>query len=104
MDNILSLVGPLDTQKDLAQAFRDLRLAQNLTQETLSRRSGVSEGSLKRFEHTGEISLASLLKLADILGILSAFKEVIKEARPPMKAEEVRSLAAKRKKRVRGSK
>lgn len=34
----------------------------------LSDKSGVSLGSLKRFEQTGEISLASLVALAEALG------------------------------------
>jgi transcriptional regulator with XRE-family HTH domain len=43
------------------------RLDKNPTQEGLAKRSGVSLGSLKRFESSGHISLESLLKLALVL-------------------------------------
>lgn len=39
-----------------------------LTQEELSRKSGVSLGSLKRLETKGKISLESLIKIAFALG------------------------------------
>ncbi|HFU74811.1 MAG TPA: XRE family transcriptional regulator, partial [Arcobacter sp.] len=39
-------------------------------------RSGVSLGSLKRFERTGQISLESLLKLAFVLECLGDFSSV----------------------------
>ena len=48
----------------------------NLTQEGLAARSGVSWGSLKRFEHTGLIALDSLLKLAPVLDCLGDFDRV----------------------------
>ena len=38
-----------------------------LTQEEFSKKSGVSFGSIKRFENTGEISLFSLIKIAIVL-------------------------------------
>lgn len=48
----------------LAERLRQKRLAANLTQEGLAHRAGVSFGSLKRFEQSGQISLMSLAKLA----------------------------------------
>ncbi|MEO0629001.1 MAG: helix-turn-helix transcriptional regulator, partial [Bacteroidota bacterium] len=47
------------------------------TQADLARRSGVSLGSLKRFEQSGQISLDNLLKLARILGKLEEFDRVL---------------------------
>jgi hypothetical protein len=44
----------------------------------LAKRSGVSLGSLKRFETTGQISLESLLLLADVLNRLDDFDAVLK--------------------------
>ena len=38
-----------------------------ITQEEFSKKSGVSFGSIKRFENTGEISLFSLIKIAIVL-------------------------------------
>jgi transcriptional regulator with XRE-family HTH domain len=42
----------------------------------LAERSGVSLGSLKRFEQNGQISFENLLKLAQILGQLEAFEHL----------------------------
>lgn len=48
----------------------------NLTQEGVANRSGVSWGSVKRFESTGQVSLESLLKIALVLDCLDDFKNV----------------------------
>ena len=48
----------------LAQRVRNIRRRRKISQEELSRMSGVSYGSVKRFEATGKISLLSLTKLA----------------------------------------
>jgi transcriptional regulator with XRE-family HTH domain len=62
-----------EMQKVIASRARDFRLELNLSQKTLSEKSGVSYGSLKKFERTGQISLESLLKLAVILGCMDDF-------------------------------
>lgn len=49
---------------EIACRMRKKRKAQKLTQKTLAQRSGVSLGSVKRFEQLGEISLSSLVKIA----------------------------------------
>lgn len=56
-------------QIKIAQNMRDLRLEKGLTQEGLSKRSGVSLSSLRKFEQKGVISLESFLKLAMVLEI-----------------------------------
>lgn len=57
-----------ETAEELNQALalrlKGLRKRRGLSQQQLSERSGVSYGSLKRFESTGQISLLSLTKLA----------------------------------------
>ena len=57
-----------ETAEELNQALalrlKKLRKRRGLSQQQLSERSGVSYGSLKRFEFTGQISLLSLTKLA----------------------------------------
>lgn len=52
----------------LARRMRNVRRRRSISQEKLSRMSGVSLGSLKRFESTGQISLLSLTRLAMALG------------------------------------
>jgi transcriptional regulator with XRE-family HTH domain len=51
----------------------------NLSQEGLAKRSGVSLGSLKRFERTGLIAFDSLLKLAMVLDCLGDFDKIAVE-------------------------
>ncbi|MBQ5684723.1 MAG: helix-turn-helix transcriptional regulator, partial [Clostridia bacterium] len=53
-----------ELDQKLANRLRGIRKRRKLSQEELSRQSGVSLGSLKRFEQTGQISLLSLTKLA----------------------------------------
>lgn len=52
----------------VAKRLGRIRKRRGITQEQLSEQSGVSFGSLKRFERTGQISLLSLTKLATALG------------------------------------
>ena len=58
---------PSDIQDQLRQKFKTRRKQFGFTQTELAERSGVSLGSLKRFERTGQISLESFLKLAFVL-------------------------------------
>ena len=50
-----------------------------LTQEEFSKKSGVSFGSIKRFENTGEISLFSLIKIAIILDCEDEFLNLFQQ-------------------------
>lgn len=68
------MMTPGEMKKAIANRARELRLEFNLSQQTLSEKSGVSYGSLKKFEQTGQISLESLLKIALILGYMDDFK------------------------------
>lgn len=54
---------------DIANRIIRFRKQKNFSQKELAAKSGVSLGSIKRFEQTGEISLQSLTKLAIALGI-----------------------------------
>ena len=66
--NIYTVMPPSDVAEDLAIRLRARRLARNLTQEGLARRSGVALGTLKRFESSGAISLVSFIRLVVALG------------------------------------
>lgn len=57
----------------IAQRAKEQRLGLNLSQKSLSLRSGVSLSVIKKFERTGKISLESLLKLAIILDVIQDF-------------------------------
>ncbi len=69
----LSLKSPTDVQLEVRDRFKARRLAMRLTQAGLAKRSGVTLGSLKRFETTGLIAFDSLLKLALVLDCLPDF-------------------------------
>jgi transcriptional regulator with XRE-family HTH domain len=64
---------PREVSKALDEKHRTLRKQLKMSQEEMAERSGVSLGSLKRFENTGKISLDSLLKLMHLLGRLNEF-------------------------------
>lgn len=66
----------------LAKKAKDKRLSLNFSQKTLAEHSGVSFGVLKKFEHTGKISLESLLKLALALNALEEFKNLFAPPQP----------------------
>lgn len=90
-----------DTATDLRETIRNAarrrRIALGLTQIELSQRSGVPLGTLKRFERLGEVSLASLLALAEAMEVLEAFHdlfplpeartldEIERQAKPPVR-------------------
>ena len=61
MSAVSNLKPPMDIRMEIAERFREVRLNQNITQEALAKRTGVSLGSLRRFESEGEISLKNLL-------------------------------------------
>ena len=67
---------PQDIMQELQSKFKKQRKTLGYTQQELAERSGVSLGSLKRFEGSGQISLESLLKLAFILECLGDFEQV----------------------------
>lgn len=65
-----------ELMQDIALAAKARRLALNLTQMGLGLRSGVSLGTLKKFERTGKISLESLLNVAMALGATPEFESL----------------------------
>jgi transcriptional regulator with XRE-family HTH domain len=99
----VNMMTPGEMQKRVASRARDLRLELNLSQQSLSEKSGVSYGSLKKFEQTGQISLESLLKLAVILGCMDDFKELF-ALKSAEKALSLDDLLEKNEKRKRGRK
>lgn len=67
---------PLELSKAIAERHKMLRKKLHLSQKEMAERSGVSLGSLKRFENTGKISLEALLKLAHLSGRLKDFESI----------------------------
>jgi len=73
---------PAEILHVIAKQAQAKRLALNMTQKTLSDRSGVSFGVIKKFERTGKISLESLLKIALVLDALEACANIFKPMAP----------------------
>lgn len=69
---------PSDVLSEIASKHKLIRKKAGWSQAELAERSGVSLGSLKRFERTGQISLESLLMLAHVLNRLEDFDFVFK--------------------------
>ena len=63
----------------LAQRVRNIRKRRSISQEKLASMSGVSYGSVKRFESTGQISLLSLTKIAMALDIADELRNIFSE-------------------------
>ena len=75
------MMSPLEMREHIASQARKKRLFLNISQKSLAQSSGVSLGSLKKFESTGQISLDSLLKLSIILQAIDGFHELFPEKR-----------------------
>lgn len=67
---------PLAVLIDTAEKIKALRKAEKYSQAELAERSGLSLGSLKRFENSGQISFESLVKLANVFDRLEDFAEL----------------------------
>lgn len=74
----INISTPSSMLERLRVNFKAKRLVLSLTQDGLSKRSGVSLGSLKRFESSGAISLESLLKIALVLECIDDFANIAK--------------------------
>ena len=55
---------PEEINLNLAKRVKNLRKRKKITQLELSKRTGISYGSIKLFERSGNISLLSLTKIA----------------------------------------
>lgn len=80
----INISTPFSVMDELKEKFKQRRLFFDLTQEGLSSKSGVSLGSIKRFESTGQISLESLLKIALVIDCLDDFKLIAEPKSKPI--------------------
>lgn len=79
---------PGEINKLIAERIRRIRKRRKISQKRLSKKSGVSLGSVKRFEQSGEISLLSLTKIAIALEIDKELEHLFEDV-PPLSIEEI---------------
>ena len=68
-----------DVTLAIATRLRSRRLAHQLTQQGLARRSGVALSTLIKFERSGQISFKSFVRLAIALQDESALENLMRE-------------------------
>lgn len=65
-----------ELNQKLADRVRNIRRRRSISQQKLADISGVSYGSIKRFEQTGQISLLSLTRIAMALDIAGELRNL----------------------------
>lgn len=78
MINLFQKTAP-EINIDIAKRMVAIRKRRKISQKELAKRSGVSLGSLKRFEQTGEISLLSLTKISIALELDEEMENLFSE-------------------------
>lgn len=63
-----------EIRRELGARLKAQRLAQSFAQEELAVRAGVSIGTVKNLENTGQASLESVLRIALALGLADHFQ------------------------------
>ena len=79
---------PREIDKLIADRIRAVRKRRKISQKKLSEKSGVSLGSVKRFESSGDISLISLTKIAFALELENELERLFENV-PFLSIEEI---------------
>ena len=88
-EEALQFVTYYEKQLEIAKRFIVIRKSKKVSQQRLSVLSGVSYASIRRFEKTGDISLASLVKLALALQLYDDLDNLFKNHRTYKSIEEI---------------
>lgn len=88
-ERALEFVTYYEKQLEISQRFKTIRKNRKVSQQRLSELSGVSYASIRRFEKTGDISLASLVKLALSLQLYDDLDNLFKIQKEYKSIEEV---------------
>ena len=70
---------PEEMNLKIADRLKNIRKRRRISQKKLSEISGVSYGSIKRFETTGQISLLSLTRIATALDVVNELREIFSQ-------------------------
>ena len=87
-DFIFNKKTPKEINMLIAERIRKIRRRRKISQKRLSEKSGVSLGSVKRFENSGEISLISFTKIAVALELDGELERLFEDA-PYLSIEEI---------------
>lgn len=87
-DFIFNRKTPKEIDLLIAERIRKIRRRRKISQKRLSEKSGVSLGSVKRFENSGEISLISFTKIAVALELDGELERLFEDA-PYLSIEEI---------------
>lgn len=79
---------PEELDLKLAKRVRNIRKRRSISQQKISEMSGVSYGSIKRFESTGQISLLALTRIATALDLADELRNLFTQV-PYKDIEEV---------------
>lgn len=90
LDFLFNETTPGDINKKIAERIRAIRKRRKISQKELGEKSGVSLGSVKRFEQSGEISLLSLTKIAIALELDDEMKNLFTDV-PFQSIEEIKN-------------
>ena len=88
-EKALEFVTYYEVQLEITKRFITIRKNRKISQLRLSELSGVSYASIRRFEKTGDISFATLVKLAIALRLYDDLNNLFKVHKEYQSIEEV---------------
>lgn len=97
---MLELLHPAELAREISKKAKQKRIDLNITQQELAERSGVSYGSVKRFEQRGEISLKNLLQIATVLRSAGDFESLFSKQRYQSIDDVIQEKSRKERKRA----
>lgn len=86
---MLSLLTPFDTQLAFSQFCKKTRKKKGFSTQVLSHLSGVPDSTIRKFEHSGEISFRQFLMLYAQLGTLTDLQKLTEQTAIPQSLDEV---------------
>lgn len=95
------MISYTEALRELGARARELRLIRGYRQADLARRSGLSLPTVKRFEATGQVSLANALRIATALGAEQSFKTLFQLPKFRSLDEALSTAPSARRRRIR---
>ena len=78
ISDFVSIATEQSVVSSLVERYKKRLKELKMTRKDMAEKSGVSYGSLRRFEASGEISLSSLLKVCRVMGCIEDFDNIFK--------------------------